>query len=183
VARNFDLAKIPSEAVLHITAQGLYRAFVNGVRVGDDLLTAGWTCYDDRIAFQSYDIASLLKRGANRIEVWLGDGWYRGRLMWALNPIVDTWGDRMAALAEIVAGGQVILASDAHWTSGFLPVLENGIYYGEDVDARVIPQDSAGVEVLAFDTSLLVPARGGRGEGTAAHRPARTMVGHRAAGL
>jgi alpha-L-rhamnosidase len=26
-------------AVLHLSAQGLYRAFLNGVRVGDDLLT------------------------------------------------------------------------------------------------------------------------------------------------
>ena len=157
VAKAFALDKVPVEALLHVTAQGLYRAFVNGMRVGDDLLTPGWTCYDDRIAFQTYDIAPLLKAGANRIEIWLGDGWYRGRLMWALNPIVDTWGSRIAALAEIVAGGKVVLATDASWSSGVLPVLENGIYYGEDVDARVVPTDSAGVEVLDFDTGLLVP--------------------------
>ena len=157
VAKAFALDAVPGEALLHVTAQGLYRAFVNGARVGDDLLTPGWTCYDDRIAFQTYDIAPLLKAGANRIEIWLGDGWYRSRLMWALDPIVDTWGSRMAALAEIVAGGKVVLATDASWTSGFLPVLENGIYYGEDVDARVVPKDSAGVEVLEFDTDLLVP--------------------------
>lgn len=161
VAREFRLDGVPAEALLHVTALGLYRAFVNGVRVGDDLLTPGWTCYDDRIAFQTYDIAALLRPGANRIEIWLGDGWYRGRLMWALNPIIDTWGSRMAALAEVVAGGSVILATDGSWTAGFLPVLRNGIYWGEDVDARIPVADSHGVEVLDFDTRLLVPHEAG----------------------
>ncbi len=161
VSQTFHLARIPGQALLHVTALGLYRAFVNGIRVGDDVLTPGWTCYDDRIAYQTYDIAPLLNAGANRIEIWLGDGWYRGRLLWALNPIVDTWGERMAALAEVVAGDRVILASDATWRSGFLPVLENGIYYGEDVDARVQPVESSGVGVLDFDTGLLVPHEAG----------------------
>lgn len=157
VSKNFSLSAIPNKATLHITAQGLYRAFVNGVRVGDDLLTPGWTCYDDRIAFQSYDIAALLKPGSNRIEIWLGDGWYRGRLMWQANPVVDCWGSRTAAMAELVAGGELILATDATWRAGFTPVLENGIYYGEDVDARVTPTDTHGVKVLDFDAGILVP--------------------------
>ena len=38
VSRSFTLSSAPSEAVLHISAQGLYRAFINGRRVGDDLL-------------------------------------------------------------------------------------------------------------------------------------------------
>ena len=161
VVKTFDLEKVPGEALLHITAQGLYRAFVNGMRVGDDLLTPGWTCYDDRIAFQTYDIAPLLNAGPNRIEIWLGDGWYRGRLMWEVNPLVNIWGSRMAALAEVALGGKVVVATDASWKSGLLPVLANGIYYGEDVDARVSPVESAGVEVLDFDTALLVPHEAG----------------------
>lgn len=161
VAKDFALDTVPSGAVLHVTAQGLYRAFVNGARVGEDLLTPGWTCYDDRLAYQSYDIAPLLRAGQNRIEIWLGDGWYRGRLMWAQNPLVDIWGSRIAALAEIEAAGAVILASDASWRSGFLPVLQNGIYYGEDVDARIAPVESHGVEALEFDTALLVAHEAG----------------------
>jgi alpha-L-rhamnosidase len=106
VAGDFSVEKVEAGSVLHLSAQGLYRAFLNGVRVGDDLLTPGWTCYDDRIAYQSYDVTPLLKPGQNRLEIWLGDGWYRSRLMWALNPIPNTWGDRTGAFAELVAGGQ-----------------------------------------------------------------------------
>jgi len=91
VSKDFSLSPVPAEAVLHITAQGLYRAFVNGNRVGDDLLTPGWTCYDDRIDYQSYDIADLLRAGENRIEIWLGDGWHRSPLMWPDMQITNVW--------------------------------------------------------------------------------------------
>lgn len=121
VSKQFDLAKVPSSAVLHISALGLYRAFINGHRVGDDLLTPGWTCYDDRIAFQSYDVAQYLLQGQNHIEIWLGNGWYRSQLMWATDPIVDCWGSRIAAIAELVTDGLPTLKTDQSWKSGSRP--------------------------------------------------------------
>jgi alpha-L-rhamnosidase len=157
VAGEFELATVEAGSVLHLSAQGLYRAFLNGVRVGDDLLTPGWTCYDNRIAYQSYDVTALLRAGRNRLEIWLGDGWYRSRLMWALNPIPNAWGDRIGAFAELVAGGRTILKTDASWRSGLTPVTGNGIYYGEDFDARIAIADTHGVNTLPFDLSLLVP--------------------------
>jgi Alpha-L-rhamnosidase N-terminal domain len=78
----------------------------------------GWTSYDDRIACQTYDVTTLLRPGKNRLEIWLGDGWYRSRLMSGLNPIPDTWGTRIGAFAELVARGKIILKSDASWRSG-----------------------------------------------------------------
>lgn len=157
VAREFQLPTVPAGAKLRISALGLYRAFLNGQRIGADLLTPGWTCYDDRIAFQTYDISALLRAGQNRLEIWLGDGWYRSRLMWAAIPIPDTWGSRTGAIAEIVAGGSTLLKTDESWSSGLTPVTGNGIYHGEDFDARIAIADTAGVEVLPFDLDLLVP--------------------------
>lgn len=157
VSREFTLEAVPAEATLRISALGLYRAFINGKRVGSDLLTPGWTCYDDRIAYQTYEVAQLLQPGGNRIEIWLGDGWYRSQLMWASNPIVNCWGDRTAAIAELRAGGELLLKTDDGWKSGFTPVVRNGIYFGEDYDARIRPQDSHGVDLLPFDKALLVP--------------------------
>ena len=54
VARAFSHSGATAGAVLHLSAQGLYRAFLNGKRVGNDLLTPGWTCYDDRIKHGAY---------------------------------------------------------------------------------------------------------------------------------
>ena len=143
--------------MLHVSALGLYRAFVNGQRVGADLLTPGWTCYDDRIAYQSYDISHLVTAGLNRIKIWLGDGWYRSPMMWADSVIPNCWGERVAAIAEIVAGEDSLCATGTDWKSGLLPVTGSGIYYGEDYDARLESAAAfGGVVPVEFDTDMLV---------------------------
>lgn len=157
VQTSWQVDILPSTATLRISALGLYRAFINGTRVGEDLLTPGWTCYDDRIAYQAYEVSELLQVGENRIEIWLGDGWYRSQLLWASNPIFNCWGDRVAAIAEIEVDGAALLVTDASWKSGLSPVTRNGIYFGEDYDARVTPRAEAGIDLLDFDKGLLVP--------------------------
>ena len=153
VAREFSLDAVRGDEVLRISALGLYRAFINGRRVGDDLLTPGWTCYDKRIAFQSYPVADLLRPGANRIEIWLADGWYRSQIMWRDEAIFNCWGDKLGALAEIASGDEVLLRTDGSWESGSLPILRSGIYFGEIYDARLEGRPaSSGVEVLEFDS-------------------------------
>ena len=157
VATTFILDTVPEKAELFISALGLYRCFVNGKRAGTDLLTPGLTCYDDRIAYQRYPVTDLLTSGENRIEIWLGDGWYRSPLMWGKHPIPNCWGDRVAAIAEIVGSRGTLLATGSGWRSGKLPILRNGIYFGEVYDARLEQiTASEGVEVLAFDKNLLV---------------------------
>lgn len=157
VQTSWQMDILPLTATLRISALGLYRAFINGKRVGEDLLTPGWTCYDDRIAYQTYEVSELLQVGENRIEIWLGDGWYRSQLLWASNPIFNCWGDRVAAIAEIEADGAALLVTDASWKSGLSPVTRNGIYFGEDYDARIQPRTEAGIDLLDFDKGLLVP--------------------------
>lgn len=158
VAQDFAIAAVTGDEVLHITAQGLYEAHINGQRVGDDLLTPGWTVYDDRIAFQSYPVAALLRPGANRIEIRLADGWWRSQLMWPGALIANCWGDKIAALAEIVAGERLVVATDAGWRAGLGPITRSGIYWGESHDARLQGAAThAAVTVQPFDLHLLVP--------------------------
>ena len=66
-------------ARLTITGLGLYRAFLNGKRVGADYLTPGFNDYDAYLRTQTYDVTDLLQ-AENHLEVWLGNGWYKGRL-------------------------------------------------------------------------------------------------------
>ncbi|MFC0008543.1 alpha-L-rhamnosidase [Devosia nitrariae] len=156
--KEFDLANVGGNERLLISAQGLYRAFINGKRVGEDVLTPGWTCYDVRLSYQTYDIADLLRPGRNVIDIWLADGWYRSRMMWPSSNIINCWGDKIGAIAEIRGDGlDPILATDGSWKSGLLPILKSGIYFGEIYDARQedLPAIGGG-EVLPFDKSILV---------------------------
>ncbi|PKA43564.1 alpha-L-rhamnosidase [Rhizobium sullae] len=157
VAKTFicDGAKMPAE--LFISALGLYRCFINGKRVGEDLLTPGWTSYDHRVAYQRYDVSHLIKSGQNRIEIWLADGWYRSPLMWGQKAIPNCWGDKTAAIADLVGPNGVILSTDATWQSGLLPIRKSGIYFGEIYDAREERLvDTHGTVTLPFDKALLV---------------------------
>lgn len=161
VARDFEMSKTEGTYTLRISALGLYRAFINGKRVSNELLTPGWTCYDDRIAYQTYDISDHLEDGTNRIEIWLGDGWYRSAMMWEPNRIPNCWGSEIAALAEISEGENLVLTTNSDWQSGRLPIMQSGIYFGEDFDANIKPTRTHGVSERAFDQALFVAHEAG----------------------
>ena len=75
--------ELPGDVVkarLHLTAHGVYVARLNGSRVGDEQLAPGWTAYQHRLRYQTHDVAGLLRAGTNRLEILLGNGWFRGRL-------------------------------------------------------------------------------------------------------
>ncbi len=158
VTTTFELGQVLGTETLAITAWGLYRASINGRRVGHDVLTPGWTNYDARLSVQEYDIADLLQVGSNTIEISLGDGWFRSPLMWTGSGLANVWGEKIGALAEIRAArlGEPLLVTDASWTSGESQVRKSGIYFGEIFDARVKLVADQGVEVLDFDPGVLV---------------------------
>lgn len=160
--KSFTLTAPSGKETLRISALGLYRCFINGARVGNDLLTPGWTAYDKRLSFQTYPVGPLLKQGENVIEIWLADGWMRSQMMWWRQRIFNTWGDRIAAIAQLhsddTPGSPVLASTDASWSSGTLPILKSGIYHGETYDARAEGAAAeAGAEAIAFDISILVP--------------------------
>ncbi|KAJ5491855.1 Bacterial alpha-L-rhamnosidase [Penicillium expansum] len=68
-------------ARLYITAFGVYRAYLNGSRIGDHEMAPGWTSYHNRLAYQVFDVDSLVyQHGSNVLSVEVAEGWYAGRL-------------------------------------------------------------------------------------------------------
>jgi len=70
----------------YVTSLGLYELELNGRRVDDQVLTPGWTSYDKRLQYQTYDVTELLQEGENAVGATLGDGWYRGNVTQYLPP-------------------------------------------------------------------------------------------------
>ncbi len=158
--KTFNLSSRGGAETLRISALGLYRAFINGKRVGDDQLTPGWTVYTHRLSYQTYDVSSLLQDGENTIDIWVADGWLRSQMGWRANAVFNTWGSEIGAIAELRSkAGEILVETDASWKSGLLPILKSGIYFGEIYDAR---EESLGVSdgvavIDSFDKSLLIP--------------------------
>ncbi|NKY10426.1 alpha-L-rhamnosidase [Cellulomonas hominis] len=126
-------------ARLYLSAQGLAEAEINGVRVGDEELTPGWTSYRYRLRYATFDVTGHLTAGANAIGIWLGDGWWRGRLGFG-GGVEEIYGDTLAALAQLEVtltdGTRVVAATDGSWLAGPGPIVSSGLYAGERFDAR-----------------------------------------------
>ncbi len=77
--KGFKATK-PRQALLYVTALGLYEAYINGVKIGDDVMAPGWTDYHRRVEYQVHDVTEALREGDNVIGAILGEGWYSGRV-------------------------------------------------------------------------------------------------------
>ncbi|HEY9044714.1 MAG TPA: glycoside hydrolase family 78 protein [Ohtaekwangia sp.] len=137
--RTFDIKKSIASARLYITAHGLYESFINGKRVGNQYLTPGWTSYNKRLQYQTYDVTTLLRNGSNATGVLLGDGWYRGNLAWG--GLKNIYGKTLGILYQLeityTDGSKEVIASDDKWKASTGAIRRAGIYYGEAYDARL----------------------------------------------
>jgi len=170
--REFEVKKRVASARAYVTAHGLYEAEINGTRVGDELFTPGWTAYDKRLQYQTYDVTSLLKKGTNALGVTLGDGWWRGYLAWKDDKGV--YGDRLALLLQLrlvyTDGSEEIVGTDDAWKASTGPILTSDIYMGETYDARLETtgwsapgydnSDWSGVKVVEHSKDVLVAPDG-----------------------
>ncbi len=150
--KGFTLKGKVASARLYITALGLYEAYVNGKRVGDDVFTPGWTEYSKRVQYKAYDVTKLLKSGKNAVGAILGDGWYCGCVQSIGR---QNWGDRPRLLAQLEVtmadGTKQVVATDESWKYAYGPILESDLLMGETYDAR---REMTGWAEGAFDDAL-----------------------------
>jgi len=155
---DFALDGAVASARAYVTAHGLYEMEINGKRVGNDVLAPGWTSYDERLQYQTYDVTDLVQRGANAVGVTLGDGWYRGRLAWEKRR--NTYGKDVALLAQIVVrytdGREQVIGTDERWKVATGPIVASDIYNGESYDARL---ERAGWSKAGYADADWKPAR------------------------
>ncbi|MGD0730559.1 MAG: family 78 glycoside hydrolase catalytic domain [Terracidiphilus sp.] len=146
---TFAITAPVKSARLYATALGAYKLFLNGKRVGNQVLAPGWTDYRQRVEYQTYDVTGQLTSGNNAIAALLAPGWYSTPLEWFQQP--NNYGDTPPALRaqlriEHIDGSVEWVATDASWKADTSPILHSEIYDGESQDARLIQPgwDTAG---------------------------------------
>jgi alpha-L-rhamnosidase len=149
--REFTVAGPVAAARLYVTSLGLNEVELNGRRVGDELFTPGWTSYDTRLQYQTYDVTALLRPGANALGVTLGDGWYRGHIGFAGQR--NVYGSRLALRALLVVRGadgraRTLVGTDGQWKASTGPIVMSDIYDGEAYDARL---ETPGWSLASYD--------------------------------
>jgi alpha-L-rhamnosidase len=128
-----------TEARLHVTALGLYEAYLNGVRVGDEELAPGYTQYRVRVPYQSYDVGSLLRPGNNTLAVLLADGWYRGQV--GAPRAGDQYGAATAVRLQLEARAgdewAVLARTDESWETAVSHITAADLIGGQREDLRL----------------------------------------------
>src|ERR671916_2196062 len=157
--KEFRLEKPVGRARLYATALGVYEPYVNGERVGKDVLAPGWTDYRKRVQYQTFDVSKLLAEGRNALGAVLGDGWYAGFVGFDPKHRGAHYGSRTQLLAQLEVeyedGTKQTVVSDSSWRSSTGPILYSDLLVGESYDAR---QEMAGWNEPGFDDSDWYPA-------------------------
>lgn len=186
--KEFTVSREIRSARVYVTSHGLYEMELNGQRVGDQLFTPGWTSYNKRLQYQTYDITQNLKIGKNVLGVILGDGWYRGFLGW--NDKRNNYGEKLALLGQIIIkyedGTTEIFGTDETWKASTGPILISDIYHGEVYDARLekkgwsetgfSDQDWVDVKVINHEKKILVAPTGSPVRKIEEVKPIKTFI-------
>lgn len=131
----------PATTFLHVNSLGYHEVYINGRKVGDDVLSPAISQLNKRSLVVTYDVTPYLQKGKNELVLWLGQGWYKKTTFGAEHegPVVK------AEMSSLQHGQwQVVTVTDSSWRgresgygdTGTWQALQFG---GERIDGRLLP--------------------------------------------
>lgn len=114
-------------AIAYLAGIGYSELYLNGEKLGDEVLGPGVTCYDRRILYRTYDVTDRMSGKGDVFGILLGYGWY-GKRIANFQLYVDF---------EDGSETEVHSYSNYNWWFAPSPITGNSIYSGESYDARM----------------------------------------------
>src|SRR3990172_6339933 len=138
--REFILDKKVKRATAYVSGLGFFELYLNGQKVEDHVMDPGLTEYSKRIFYMTFEVASLLKPGANAVGLILGNGrFFAPRVQIPVNTKSFGYPKLLFQMRlEYEDGSTQQIVSDESWkltTQG--PIVANNEYDGEEYDARL----------------------------------------------
>ena len=137
--KEFELDKQVAKATLYICGLGMYEAFINGKRIGDQVLAPAPTDYRRTVLYNAFDVTQLLDKN-NAIGVILGNGRYYTMQQDKKPYKITRFGYptlRMNLIVEFTDGSKKTISSDEKWKlSPDGAIRSNNEYDGETYDAN-----------------------------------------------
>lgn len=154
--RSFSIDRKVASAKAFFTGLGLFELYLNGEKVGDDVLTPNETLTgvregldktgipldanfrDYRVLYLCYDITDLLRSGENVAGAMLGNGFYDTKSHWVMPyGTPRLFGQIMITYED---GTTEVIGTDESWLSHEGPIVKNDMWEGEVYDAtREVP--------------------------------------------
>jgi alpha-L-rhamnosidase len=158
--KEIDLKKPVKSAKVYIMGMGLYELYINGNKIGDQVLAPVPTDYTKNVKYNVFDVTSQLKEGKNMLGTILGNGRFFAMRQDYKPYKIKSFGMPKMALQlfiEYTDGTNEVIRTDDTWkltTDG--PILSNNEYDGEEYDAR---KEMKGWNTINFDDKSWVNAR------------------------
>lgn len=141
---------------LHVNTLGYHEIYVNGKKVGEDVLTPAVSHLSKRSLIVTYDITPYLREGENDLLIWLGQGWYKTTTFGAAYE-----GPLVKAELDVLKNGkwEVVTKTDGSWNGRESGYSDTGTWRalqfgGERVDGRIFPRD---LSIQALDKMKWTP--------------------------
>lgn len=152
--KDFTLSKDIKRGRLYITGLGLFEAYINNKKVGEELLTPLLNDYESAIQYFTYDITSILKEN-NEIRVILGDGWWRGHFgLGEPTHYERPLGLKAKIKIEYNSGEIKEIDTDESWKYSKSFITLSDIYNGETDDYTLIPNEWEKAEYIPSPGTL-----------------------------
>ncbi len=146
-------------ARLYVSGVGYYEFFINGAHVSDRKLEPGYTHFDKRVLYSTYDVTSMLQHGENVLAAELGNGWLniQSLAVWEFEKARWRMRPRMIAELRITYNDGTVQAipTDRTWKTNSGACSFNNLYSGEVYDARLVHK---GWTTPGFDDKKWMPA-------------------------
>lgn len=137
--KEFLTDKTVASATAYIMGMGLYELYIDGKKIGDQVLAPAPTDYTKNIKYNALDITEQLKQGKHAIGVTLGNGRFFA-MRQAKAYKVKTFGFPKLLLQVVIKytdGSSTSIKTDDTWKgTADGPILANNEYDGEVYDAR-----------------------------------------------
>ena len=132
--KKIQPSKEVKTARLYISGLGLYEAFVDGVRIGEEYLTPYSNDYNAWVQYQTYDVTEAFRQGGT-LSVLLGNGWYKARFGFRAKKDVGFYGNEWKLIAEVrfvySDGTSEIIGTDDTWKVKRSKLTFSNLYDGE----------------------------------------------------
>lgn len=158
--KEIDVKKQVKSAKVYIMGMGLYELYINGNKIGDQVLAPVPTDYTKNVKYNVFDVTSQLKEGKNMLGTILGNGRFFAMRQDYKPYKIKSFGFPKMALqlfVEYTDGSKDVIKTDDTWkltTDG--PILSNNEYDGEEYDSR---KEMKGWATINFDDKNWVNAR------------------------
>ncbi len=159
--KSFGAKPFPVKAQLQISALGVYSCEINGKAVTASVLNPGWTDYNKRIQYQTYDVTELIEK-ENTVTVGVGIGWRFHKWYDLSSKIISHNTTAIIAALKLTYsdGEEVNIYTDGSWTVRENRVRYNHMYNGETVDFTFRPSKGTPARKIPYTKDTLIPQEG-----------------------